>query len=119
MAEPRIVWCESGDGNFCHESLEELLGCADVEAGATVYFGEAIEPRTHWVDADEVIERIGIRAYDEHGEHAEDYPEVSDEAKAELDAFLTQWQATHCRANFWVVTNVQPHTVTAEELADA
>jgi hypothetical protein len=121
MAEPNIRWCESEDGNFCHESLAELLESRDdIEPGATVYFGEAVEPGTKWIDASYVIEKIGDRAYDEAPEHADlDFPRVSDVAKAELDAFLTQWQAQHCRADFWTIPKVQTHVVTAEDIADA
>lgn len=113
----RIVWCEYEDGNFQHDSLGDLLDYDDsIEVGQTVWFGEAVAPDTDWISADTVLDWINDAAYDVGGEHAEDFPRVSDEAKAELSKFLRDWQAKHCKPTFWTVRNVKPYTVTAEDM---
>ncbi len=52
--------------------------------------------------ADDIIEDIGEYAVDTHGECAEDFPDVSDEAKAELAALLEAWSYKHLRVRFWI-----------------
>jgi len=122
LAEPCIKWCEYDDGNFCHDSLGELLDmCPDIEPGQTVWVGEVTDPGTNWIIAEQVIDRIADAAYEIGGEHAEDFPRISHEAKAELDAFLRRWQAEHCQPTFWTMRNVKPYTVPAtdDEIAAA
>lgn len=54
-------------------------------------------------DADWVIDDMSQRAYDQgHGEYSEDFPSVSDEAKAELDAFLGAWAEKYIKIDFWI-----------------
>lgn len=52
-------------------------------------------PDAHWV-----IDYMAENARD--GAGAEDYPDVSDEARAELDALIEAWAAKHCSPNFWM-----------------
>lgn len=53
-------------------------------------------------DAAEIIERMNEAANDEAGEVAEEYPDVTEEAKAEMDAFLSAWAEKHAAPRFWV-----------------
>ncbi|WP_222833265.1 hypothetical protein [Pseudomonas sp. SC3(2021)] len=48
----------------------------------------------------DIIEMLGERAYDDVGEVAEDWPDVSAEARQELDAILGAWVSKHCAATF-------------------
>jgi hypothetical protein len=116
----KIVWSRNGE-DFNYDSLGDLIDSegGDIEAGDTVSFGVAVSPSANFVSADEVIDMIGDRAYDIAGEHADDFPCVTDEAKSELSSFLTEWQAKHCVPTFWTVRNVKEYKVTAEDIEGA
>lgn len=121
-SEKKVDQCWSVDEcDFCYDSLGDLLDSNDgLEVGHVVYVGTPARyaASTYIDDADDVIERMAERAYDEHNEFAEDFPEVTDEAKAELTAFLAAWADKHCEVRFYGVENVRPYTITAEDLAD-
>ena len=116
----RIVWAHNGE-DFSHDSLEDAIeayGDTDeLVVGRTFYYAEVVERHTSWVDADDIIELIGERAYDVGGEHADDFPNVPEQAKRDLAEFLEGWQATHCVPNFWSVRNEKEYTLTAADLA--
>jgi hypothetical protein len=119
--EEQVEQCWSVDEcEFNYQTLGDLLDCHDeLEAGTVVYVGAPVRnaPSTFIGDADDIIERMGERAYDEHGECAEDFPDdVSKEAKDELTAFLVAWADKHCEARFYGVENIRPYTITAEDL---
>lgn len=121
MTSERIVWSHDNETFNCDglgELLDIMSGSEELCAGRIVYFGETVEPRRVWVDAASVLEDIANRAYDDGGEHAEDFPDVAPEAAAELDAFLSEWQQKHCVPTWWGVRNVKEYTLTAEDVAD-
>lgn len=114
----KVVWSHDQE-TFNAESLGELLDTYgdEMEPGRTVWFGNAVKPSTDFVEARDVLEQIADRAYDVGGEHAEGFPNITDEAEAELSAFLIAWQAKHCQPAFYTVEDVQEYRVTAEDLA--
>ena len=115
----QVFW-SSDEETFNYDSLDELIAMDDdLEAGRTVYYGEAEAIGTNFVDADDVIEDIANRAYAEGGEHAEDFPDVSAEAKKELDDFLIAWQAKYCVPTFYRIRNVKEYTITEADIAEA
>jgi hypothetical protein len=106
--------------DFSYSTLGDLLDCNDeLKAGAVVYVGTTVRQTSssYIDDADDIIERMGERAYDKHGEFAEDFPDVTKESKDELTAFLVAWADKYCEARFWGVENIRPYTITAEDLA--
>lgn len=105
--------------NFSFDSLEDLIACNDhLGAGDEVYRGtKRHEDPGGWVDADDVIENLSCRASDEAGEYADDYPDISEDAKDELQAFLEWWARRHAQPTFYTVENVTPYTLTEEDLA--
>lgn len=117
-----MAWSISDEDWFgdCR-SLEELIdyhGIDAFEVGQIVYCGDIAPCRdTGWIDADDLIEMIGERAYDEAGEAAEDFPNVSKEAKQELADFLDRWQRTNCKPTFYSVEKVRTHAITEADLA--
>lgn len=117
-AAPAPQECWSADEeDFNSTSLGALLDNNDhLVVGSTVWSGEAAKPElSELCSAQDVIETMADRASDIAGEHADDYPDVSAEAKAKLDALLCAWIAEHCPPSFYTVTNVQPHTLTADD----
>jgi hypothetical protein len=120
-SEEKADQCWSVDEcDFCYSTLGDLLDSGEFEVGSVVYVGTPARyaASTYIDDADDVIERMAERAYDEHGEFAEDFPDVTDEAKAELTAFLAAWADKHCEVSFYGVENIRPYTITAEDLSD-
>lgn len=110
-----LVWSDDNE-RFDHETLEELLDSSDLQVGDTVYFGEPFRAGIdHFFDVDHLLNGVGERAYEDYGECAEDYPSVSDEAKAELQGFLTDWARRHCAPCFWRVENVRSRVLTAAD----
>ena len=118
MDGKRIYWSQNGE-TFCAESLGELIWDYDIQEGCTVYFGES-EPfeASNFASgaADGVIELIGDRALDEAGEFADDYPNVTADARKDLQDFIDQWAEKHCKPDFWIVKNVKEHVVTSDDI---
>jgi hypothetical protein len=52
--------------------------------------------------ADEIVEQMGNAAADNAGEVAAEYPDVSAEAREELDAYLATWATKHAAPRFWI-----------------
>lgn len=113
--------CHFGD---CRELMPQLpAGIADANmhtdltVGDVVFVGEVAPiPTKHLCDADDVIDLMGERAYDEVGEYADGYPDVPSEAKAELDALLAGWIEKHAKPTFYSVINVREHVITAADM---
>jgi hypothetical protein len=107
---------------FRYGSLCDLLDCnsGELQAGQVVYVGDQVpaDP-TIFFDADDLIDRLGEVAYDNHGECAEDWPDnVTKEAKDEFNAFVDAWIAKYCPPRFYGVENIRPYTITAEDLQE-
>lgn len=116
--EKMIVWSTSGD-NYSHLEKRDALETAfhaGFKVGGKIFFGDASKPDpANFVSADRLIEDIGNNAYDNHGEFAEDYPDVKPQAKQELEDFLNQWVRKYCEPDFWGVDNCQDYIITAED----
>ena len=81
-----------------------------------VYVGEKrILTTNQFVDAADVIEMMADRA-SEFAEDCDDYPDVTDEARAELDGLLHNWIMKHCPPRIWMPENVREYTLTADDL---
>lgn len=120
--DKEIAWSTNQE-DFNHQSLGEALESldndGDLTEGRIIWFGECVRPDpTKYICAADILETIGNAAYDDGGEHAEDYPTVSNQAEAKLDAFLSAWLTKHCQPNFWMVENVKEYIVTAADVAE-
>lgn len=114
------VWATSTGEYFMYASLTELLSEAwEPEVGMEVEFGTTspVVP-SDLIGADDVMDMIGERAYDVVSEFNEDYPDVSKEAREELETLLHDWIRKHAPINFYHVKNVQKYIVTAEDLKE-
>jgi hypothetical protein len=106
--------------NFNCNSLEELITKHGdtLEAGQVVYFGGVRRPTMHQLcDADAVLDHMANNAADIAGEYAEGFPNVSKEAKDELDGLLGAWCDKHCDINFFEVVVVKPYKITKKDLS--
>lgn len=126
-----IVWA-SDEENFTHDSmyeaLENCVGWVNGEAippevGTVLYFGEAVAPNvSKLVDSDDIIDMLRDRAYDNYGEWAENFADLSKNDKKDkkaidkLDKFLQKWITENCPVTFYTVKNVQQYVVTHEDV---
>ena len=113
-------WSRDGQ-TFNYDNLGELLDCNDdVQEGDVVHVGIGVTPDpAEWVDADDVIEQLSCRASDGCGEISDDYPDVTKEAKAELQDVLEAWARKHCTPTFYMIEDAREYIVTAEDVAAA
>lgn len=113
----RVTWSRDNEYFSC-DALDELLDMHDdLAVDDVVFFGDVAPiPVKHLCDADGVIEMIGERAYDQVGEFADGYPDVTPEAKAELEALLADWIEKHAKPTFYSVINVREHIITAADM---
>lgn len=121
VTPPKEAW-SADEEFFNYDSLGELLDTHrdDLEVGQNVFVGDAVPADAGgFFDADDLLDRLGEVAYDNHGECAEDWPDkVPLEAKKEFDDFLAAWIAKHCPARFYSIENVRPYVLTEEDLKD-
>ncbi len=118
MSNIKKTWSHDNELFQCDSLGDLVTNYRDVlEVGSIVYVGDAERPTVRELcDVDAVIDQLGERARDIGGEFAEDFPDVTDDAKAELEAFLVAWLEKHCTIDFYTVRNVTPYTVTAIDL---
>lgn len=87
-------------------SREEAIAEALVELNDVPVFyihsGHRPRPQRYFPDADDVLEIAMQSADDDAGDVAEDFPDVTDEAKAELDKLLSDWVEKRVTCSFWV-----------------
>jgi hypothetical protein len=118
-AESIECWSHNEE-DFSAQSLSELIDTHELQPGATVWVGEAVHPEpSSLFSTDWLIENMGEAAYDIAGEHGgEDYPNVSDEQVAELEALVVGWITKCAPPTFWTVKNVRPYVLTAGDCGD-
>jgi len=118
-AESIECWSHNEE-DFNAQSLSELIDTHELQSGAIVWVGEAVHPEpSSLFSTDWLIENMGEAAYDIAGEHGgEDYPNVSDEQVAELEALVVGWITKCAPPTFWTVKNVRPYVLTAEDCED-
>lgn len=120
--QPEIAWSLDGS-EYAYQEMGEALDALDnngkLKVGAVIHFGEVYRyDPAKWCDADDVIEMLSDRAYEQGHEWAEDYPTPPKEAIAELDAFLSAWIRKHCKPNFYGIKNDKEYIVTELDVAD-
>lgn len=119
---PDIVY-STDEEDFSIESVGDLidhLGSDGVDLVGQIYWsGERVKkPASTYFAGCAMSLLDGARdlAYQE-SEHAEDFCDyVTPEARAELDAMIKAWADKHVEVDFWTVTNVKEHRLTAEDL---
>ncbi len=106
---------------FNADSLNELLDnhADEIVVGTVVYKGDAIQPDiTKLVSADDIVELLSERAWDEYGEGTEGFPYVTGEEVAVLDRLLQGWIGKYCRNPvIYGVENVKEYVITEEDLS--
>lgn len=104
------AWGHSGEGqperwqgsfDTRHEAIAD--GREQHEGAFHVVRGRRSDPLKYMPLADEILEMVGDRATDEHGEVADDFPGVLRDARDDLDALLVGWARRHLgeATEFW------------------
>lgn len=113
--------CEDSDRPTREEAVANLVRGYGVEPGRTVFSGRPCEYRVprNAIDADSVLERLGIDAYDVVGDVAEEWPDPRpDETlvlEERLNAVLHKWLDEFCvHPSFYMVVDVEKHVVEEE-----
>lgn len=116
-AEQVECWSANNE-EFCAGSLGDFLESNDeLVAGEAVYVADAVTPDpASYINVDDILEQMGERASDECGEWADDYPDVTAEARQTLTELLEHWARTHCKPSFWRVKNVREYVLTPGDL---
>lgn len=125
---PEQVWATVREGGWNHDSLAELIrentehdGTCAIRAGTIVWRGlkKFDDPEDFVPGADDIINTMANNAAgSDGGEFADDYPNVTEEAQAELNEYLIAWARKHAPATgFYGVVDIEQYTVTAEDLA--
>lgn len=120
MSENAKRECYSSDEeNFNSEDFGDFLALNDFEIGSTYWKADAIEvSHCDFLSVNSILETADERLYEEVGEVADnDYSDVSDEARAELQSLIEAWAAKHINLHYWKVRNVKECRITAEDLA--
>lgn len=102
---PESGWCGA-------DTREEAIAAGRAEYDGRDFFitsGEAADPAKYLPSLEWILEYIADTAGDEVGDVAEDFPDVSDKAKAELDGLLNRWAREHIHCAFWVPTGEAEH----------
>lgn len=119
--QPKIVWSADAE-NFQYDSLGELIEALrweydEVEAGIKVCYGEAVVPSAQDLFCvDYLLDILKEQAYEIAGEHAEEFPGCTIDAKKRLKNYIGRWIDKHCKINFWKVDNVKDYIVTEGDL---
>lgn len=119
-----VAWSLDNREDWRHETLRDLLqwvAPTDM-AGKVVYVADKERPSAsaYMPDADCVIDEIINTAWDEGGDYADDYPDVSDEAKAKLNALLEAWADEHLPApTWWQCVNIREYVITQADIDEA
>lgn len=109
--QPGIVWgySESLDAErWCgrcatrEEAIEEARKEYGRDAVFYVILGRADPPSAFMPSVDYILEAVAESAYDEAGEAADDFPDVSDEDRESLKNLLASWANEHLTVSFWV-----------------
>lgn len=126
LAQIEYAYARSvGADVWTEDSLAAYLSDRETPLGAVI--ARAIierPPASQFVpDADGVIEAMAEQVQgSDYSEWADDFPEVSEEARKELETLLDPiraWADRHCSVSFFTVSGVKPYTVTADDIAAA
>ncbi|MDH1403715.1 hypothetical protein [Pseudomonas sp. GD03730] len=107
--------------DWSNDSLASYVSDRDLAEGAIIYRGEARKQKaSHYVpDADDVVQHMYQQASDD-SEYADHFPDLNKDQEAELETLLEPiraWVDRHCEVRFYEVVDIQPYTVTAEDVA--
>jgi hypothetical protein len=107
--------CEGDDSCVC--DLQELIDTHELNIGDTYTQHDLVRnSASYYFSIDDLLEQMSGSANEDAGEHAEGFPDLSDNEKSELNAIISNWLDQRVSVNFFAVINPKECTVTAEYL---
>lgn len=108
---------------WSNDSLASYVSDHELAAGAVIYRGTTHKssPSSFLPDVDDVVNHMANQAHD-NSEYADNFPDLTKDQEAELDTLmepLRAWVDRHCEVRFYEVCDIEPYTVTAEDVAAA
>ncbi|HHH9443046.1 TPA: hypothetical protein ACP32N_005034 [Pseudomonas aeruginosa] len=120
-----VVW-STNDEDWRDQTLPEVLKAnKHLQVGSIVFRGVKAypDPASYIPDVDDLLMHMQEEAEgSDCGECADGYPDVSEEAKAELAQLLEPlqaWARRHCAPGFYLIENVQQVALSLEHLDQA
>jgi hypothetical protein len=116
--------CYSHNGeDFIFDDFYELLVALNddmaLHVGTEYYEGDTVQnSASQYFCVDSLLDSVGEQAYDDAGEYAEDFPEVSAEKREELNKMVSSWLDANCKVNFYTVQNVEKKFISQEDVDD-
>lgn len=114
--QPETVYSLDGE-NFRFDDINEAL--AELEVEGDLVDGHMIEagtPTRHeaseFFRIDDLIDGLRDRAYEEAGEWADDFPDLSKDQRAELESIISNWLDRSIKVTFWTVNGAKPFEIT-------
>lgn len=109
--------------NWSDDSLASYVSDYELTAGAVIYRGTSLkqDPSYFLPDVDDVINHMANQAHD-NSEYADNFPDLTEEQQAEIDSLLDPlraWVDRNCEVRFYEVNDIEPYTITAEDVAAA
>lgn len=98
-----------------HDVLDSLYSDEELKVGAVYWEAEAIQHApSHYFSMDRMLEDMGCAAYDDGGEHAEDFPDIKKSDSAELEKIIKDFLDEKLSVSFWRCKDVKQMAVTQE-----
>lgn len=97
----------SGAYDTREEAVEDGKDEFETESGHDSFYvidGAMADVAAYLPDVEWIIEKLGENAYEEAGEIAEGYPEVSEEGKLALEELLLAWANKYAKPEFWIAS---------------
>lgn len=105
---------------FTYDELAAIICDNDLKAGDVIYTGESEPVKTlKLFDADDLVDMLADRMYDEVGECADGWPFTTKEINKEVNDELQKIIDKHFPQNFYRVVNVRQYEITDEDVKDA
>lgn len=100
------------------DAIDDLFGRDELQVEREYFLGASIKPKAStYFNFDRLIEDMQEAAYDDGGEHAEDYlADLPDEKGADLAAMIEKWLDENVTPHFYKVANIQRFTVTQADI---
>lgn len=107
-----------GEYESQEDALREAINQERVEAGQKLWIGQTAERKaSNYVGLDSLVEGMAERAYEEVGEAAEGWPDLSPEDQEKLEKLIGDFLNEHSPVSFFAVEDVEKIEVTPELIA--
>ena len=111
-----------GEYKSHQDSFEDALNESGIKSGEPLWLGrlQSCQVEDYFPYADDILEGIGERAYDDVGEAADDWPNATKVPKADLEreihAILSRWINEYDPCRLFRVTSITKYILRGPQL---